>query len=129
MGTDSEPQTCDECDGTSFRTNRLRNLQDHETKGSSTNYLFDPNGNMVLDVSKKMLVEHDWRNMPVSFKFYDHIPDTYANAGDLSTIAGAWQNLASKVAAEGAVLLSEVQMLYDASGNRVQKTTLMSRRF
>lgn len=64
-----------------------------------------------------MYVEYDWRDLPVSFKFYDRIVDAVA---DLNPDQ-AWRFFDQTQTGNGAVLLSEVRMVYDAAGNRVQK--------
>lgn len=97
-------------------TNQLNSIANHRTKGTVKNYLYDPNGNMVLDQSKKMVAVYDWRDMPVSFKFYNTIPAAAVNTPN------AWQNLEQNILANGGVLKGEVKMAYDAGGNRVVKT-------
>jgi len=86
-------------------TSRLKN---QPIKGQIDNFIFDPNGNMVLDKSKKMTIEYDWRDMPILFRFYSSIP------GNLT-----WTNLGS---IDPGLLVSQVAMMYDAAGNRVLKT-------
>lgn len=78
------------------------------------NYVYDPNGNMILDRSKKMTVEYDWRNMPVAFKFFKSLPNREI----------AWSEVANLKFTDGLVQSTEVQVMYDASGNRVWKKTL-----
>jgi YD repeat-containing protein len=99
--------------------NQLNKI-DHK-KDQDNNYIYDPNGNMVLDFSKKMLVEYDWRDMPVKYKFFDQIP-TSILTGDVSSL---WHDLEGSITSplvpgHGKVV-SEVDMNYDASGNRVTK--------
>jgi hypothetical protein len=77
---------------------------------------------MVYDASKKMVIYHDWRNMPVLFTFYNaeitglstYFTDTYNGVV-------SFENLVSVCEATTAVKLSQVTMLYDANGNRVAK--------
>jgi antitoxin component YwqK of YwqJK toxin-antitoxin module len=78
------------------------------------NYLYDANGNMVLDKSKKMGIIYDWRNLPVMFKFYASIPANVSrdDAGSLDTRSH-----------DPVPLLSYVVMRYDAAGARVMKQT------
>lgn len=96
-------------------TNQLNSISNHQTKSTANNYLYDPNGNMILDFSKKMVVVYDWRDMPVSFKFYDQIPPYILN------LVFAWIKLEQRITANGGVLKAEVKMVYDAQGNRVLK--------
>lgn len=77
------------------------------------NYLYDPNGNMVLDRSKNMVIEYNWRDMPTKFKFYSDIPLDDPSGDPLQ-----WSDLSSLSIS---ALISEVQMMYDSQGNRVQK--------
>ena len=63
--------------------------------GSVTNYDYDPRGNMIEDKAKKMTANYDWRDMPTTFSFTDD--DEFRTP------------------------LSRVDMVYDASGNRVLK--------
>lgn len=90
-------------------------------KDQANNYVYDPNGNMVLDFSKKMLVEYDWRDMPIKYKFFNQIP-TSILSGDVSSL---WIDLegtiTSPLVAGNGKVVSEVDMVYDASGNRVTK--------
>jgi hypothetical protein len=108
-------------DGTPTYKNRLQYIANSSSKdktaGNNPAYLYDPNGNMVLDRSKRMCIEYDWRDLPITFRFFDNIPD----------IAFSWHNGAKSIDAQvqesGARLLSEVQMLYSAAGERVTKST------
>jgi RHS repeat-associated protein len=90
-------------------TNKLKGITG-SAKDPSNNYEYDPNGNMILDRSKKMVVIYDWRNMPVCFSFYNTIPTPF----DPKTIDGT----------SGVNKISDVVMIYDASGNRVKKEVL-----
>ncbi len=67
----------------------------HRSMTNSNNFVYDSNGNMVEDKSKKMKVEYDWRNLPVKYELY-------ANLLDPSPV-------------------STFRMMYDAAGNRVAK--------
>jgi len=106
------------------KTSRLTHIAGTANKGRGSpgagkvNYLYDPNGNMILDYSKKMIVEYDWLDMPVSFAFYDKIVDQIFALAP----ADQWNRLTQTQEANGAKLLSTVRMVYDASGNRVLKT-------
>ncbi len=105
------------------QNSRLKNT----SGGESTNYLYDKNGNLVVDKIKKMVIEYDWRDMPVAFRFYSSIPPKVSvnNSGqyvleDLINGEDLYQYMARKVAG-GLTLLSQGVMCYDASGNRVLK--------
>lgn len=76
-------------------------------------YVYDPNGNMILDRSKNMIVEYDWRNLPVAFKFFKSLPNRSIT----------WEEVPNLKSTDGIVQSSEVQMMYDASGSRVWKKT------
>jgi YD repeat-containing protein len=90
------------------------------TLSNDNNFIYDPNGNMVLDYSKKMYIEYDWRNLPVTFTFYNSIPITILQAADETARAALWHNLKQNIEAT-ATPVSQVKMAYDASGNRVMK--------
>jgi hypothetical protein len=98
-------------------------------------YIYDGLGNCVIDMSKKMVIQYDWRDMPVCFTFYRNIP-----AGESSTSKikpdskGTFQINDSRIAIDDLYkycawasgqgemeVISTVYMLYDASGNRVMK--------
>lgn len=102
------------------RTNRLARVNGYH--GDPSNFVFDLNGNMILDKSKKMAVRYDWRNLPVAFIFYDGLP-LNVTAG----FEGEWSDPVMTIdqAIESAVNygteISRVTMLYDAQGNRVYK--------
>ena len=95
-------------------SNKLEKITHKKDPGSLLptsfpNYEYDANGNMIIDRSKKMAITYNWLNMPISFKFYASIPI------DINTLSSL-------------PVLSEVRMLYDASGNRVLKTTYVPTR-
>jgi hypothetical protein len=83
---------------------------------------------MVVDRNKKMVVEYDWRDLPVRFSFYDQIPsaigaDDYGEwtIGD-NTWTGTLYGYLRKLVEDGEIeLLSQVAMLYDSEGRRVTK--------
>jgi len=113
-----------------------------KAKATSTDndYLYDIFGNMVVDKQKKMIIEYDWRNLPVKFSFYNAIPSAIQNEKmadgqtdkGIFTISGytVTKHNSSELAAfmrvqvaasSGTSLLSTVTMLYDAGGMRVMK--------
>jgi hypothetical protein len=94
--------------------------------GVDVNYLYDFNGNMVYDGSKKMVIRHDWRNLPITFELYNAglnatILDKYALDADYNGTVPQSEFDADVKTAIGAQLRAEVIMLYDAGGNRVLK--------
>jgi hypothetical protein len=96
-------------------TSRLKNTSASNTE---SDYFYDKQGNLVLDKLKKMVIEYDWRDMPVKFKFYDEIPSAppmFNSKGTLFSDASSYFESAHKT------MLSQVVMLYDASGNRALK--------
>jgi hypothetical protein len=64
-------------------------------RSNSDNYVYDDNGNMIIDRSLKEKIEYDYRNMPIKIIHYS---DTL-----MTTIA------------------KTVEFIYDADGNRVKK--------
>lgn len=110
-------------------TNRIKN-----TDGSSiVNYLYDADGNLVIDFQKKMIIKYDWRNLPVYFRFFESIPGTnkisYNNQGtyeiidpEFSADKKGFKSLDKYMESRTDIkLLSTVHMIYDAAGNRVLK--------
>lgn len=91
-------------------TNRLSGISSSGSR-EGANYIYDNIGNMVLDRSKKMTVEYDWRNMPVRFNIYDNIPSSVIDLASMTNINTD----------PNTHRLHEIFMLYDASGNRVKK--------
>jgi YD repeat-containing protein len=91
-------------------------------------YFYDKHGNLVVDINKKMVIEYDWRDMPVVFRFYDAIPsEVSADDNGLVVVDDDETDLYKFMANQSGgsspaiTLLSQVIMLYDASGNRVMK--------
>jgi hypothetical protein len=52
---------------------------------AAPNYIYDYNGNLVCDLSKKMIIEYDWRNMPVKFYLYSFMTGTFVHWSDVQT--------------------------------------------
>jgi len=66
-------------------------------EGEINTFTYDANGNMIEDKTKRMVIDYDWRNMPVRFKLKD---------------------------VDGRIrFVSEI--VYDASGNRVAKSNFV----
>lgn len=105
-------------------TNRLEKTNRNPT---GQEYIYSKSGNLIVDFTKKMVVEYDWRDMPCIFQFYD----TLANAGithdSRGTYNGAdlYSHLKSKVADSTLNIISEVIMLYNASGDRIAKEEIL----
>lgn len=98
----------------------IPNSSKDRTVNQNPNYIYDPNGNMVLDRSKNMAVIYDWRDMPLKFKFYDRIPDEQIQWNDVHRL----EELYPQGHPSGAVqVFSYVTMMYDPGGNRVMKST------
>ena len=104
-----------------------------KAKSENIDYTYDNFGNMVIDRSKKMIIEYDWRDMPVRFLFFKDIPGTdkisFDERGTYSITDDSHntQNLVeymealSKADSENYGLLSTVVMVYDTNGSRVLK--------
>lgn len=93
-------------------TNKVKSIPG-SGKGDATvaNFIYDPNGNMILDRAKRMAVEYDWSDMPVNFYMFADPID-----GEIDT----WEEVKSLYDGEW---IRKVTMTYDASGNRVKKET------
>jgi YD repeat-containing protein len=103
-------------------SNKVHTIEGHASKGNVNNFVYDPNGNMIFDYSKKMYVDYDWRNLPISFKFYNSISSDLLITDNETARANLWRTLKQAIeAASGTTMVSEVKMVYDASGNRVVK--------
>jgi hypothetical protein len=89
-------------------TNRVTSVSGHPTRAASGTFVYDPNGNMVLDRSKKMAIKYDWRGLPVLFRFYPSLPASVS-----------WDQALNLGNAR-----ADVEMIYDASGSRVLKRTV-----
>ena len=103
-------------------SNRLKT----RTKGDeeSDEYIYDENGNMVVDFTKNMVIEYDWRNLPVSFRFYNELAGLGIPKDANGTYAGSTgllDYMNAKVGSDEVTLVSSVIMAYDADGNRVCK--------
>jgi YD repeat-containing protein len=82
-------------------------LLNNPIKNRPANFIYDRNGNQVVDKSKKIVTIYDWRDMPVMFKFYLSLPS------DINwPVTGL----------DESQLVSQVAMMYDAAGDRVLKT-------
>lgn len=91
--------------------NQLNKTSNHAV---SKNYIYNKNGAIVCDMSRKCIFELDWRDLITSIKFYSAIPASVTSY-DLLVQEGLWKN---------SNLVSEIKMTYDASGNRIAKQTI-----
>jgi len=106
-------------DSNNKNSNRLQQVSAGPSNPTARKYAYDPNGNMIFDDSKNMVIYYDWRNMPYSFRLYKRT----ATITDAYTTLTTPQLVETKLLAVGATFESEVKMLYDAGGNRVVKST------
>jgi YD repeat-containing protein len=104
--------------------NRLRKT----ASNNDNQYYYDKHGNLVVDRNKYMVIEYDWRDMPIVFRFYDYLQSTITcetngqvKVNDTETDLYKYLALKSGGQTPIMLLLSQVVMLYDASGNRVMK--------
>jgi hypothetical protein len=69
-----------------------------------------------------MIIKYDWRNLPVSYRFYSAIPSGITkNSAGSCTNSNLYSFIKSKVDDNSIQLLSTVVMLYNAAGDRVGK--------
>lgn len=114
-------------------TSRLR-----KTGTSGNRFIYDEFGNLLVDKTKKLVIQYDYRNLPVFFRFYSSIPsgigsDTrgsiYITDSEYSGDKGDVEKYMDYIKTKTKGTSSEVKMtgiavmLYDASGNRVMKTS------
>jgi RHS repeat-associated protein len=93
--------------------NQVVRVPGHLYKGHPNAYVYDPEGNMVMDRSKRMTIDYDALGQAVAFRVYQAIPEaifTWEDVRDnrLETL-------------HGATLLEKTEMAYDAFGQRVFK--------
>lgn len=88
------------------------------TSGARKEYVYDPNGNMVLDRKRKMVIEYDWQNLPTTMRVYDGIPDLELSWTDVEGNKLQTQHGRTQVAL--------FEFLYDAGGDRVSKEVWVS---
>ncbi len=95
-------------------SNQLTHLPNEtDPDNSLKNYIYDPNGNVVMDRSKNMTIDYDWRDMPVKFRIYQSIP-----AQEFT-----WEQVKDNGLAinYSATLTMDIEVLYDASNQRISK--------
>jgi len=108
----------------------LNRLKKAKTGGKE--YIYNEHGSLVIDINKKMVVELDWREMPMLLRFYDRIPvssteigvdarGTYVINDTSCKDCDLYQYLEYLEKTSAINLISTVTMIYDAAGNRVCK--------
>ena len=102
-------------------TNRLKNTS--KNAASEKEYVYDHRGNLIVDFTKNMVIRYDWRNLPVTYKFYDDLSDAGITKNEVGTCTNfdLYYEIKQKVDNNDMVLVSTVMMVYDAGGNRVCK--------
>ncbi len=88
-------------------TSALKSVNAHTDED---NYLYNKNGSMVVDKSKKMIIHYNWNSKPETIYFYNTLPDDVEDLWRSEDLTGG-----------NIQLLKTVVMIYDANGNRVQK--------
>mgnify|MGYP003293474486 CR=1 FL=1 len=91
-------------------TNRLKSVADgmggtgdNRNMGDVANFVYDSEGNLTEDKSKRMTIAYDWRGMPVEFKRQDKCYDIHE------------QVVCDSI---------KLEIAYDGAGSRVSKTLL-----
>jgi len=104
--------------GSAAYSNRL---QKTSKNGVNQDYIYDVFGNLIVDLTKKMVIEYDWRNLPIAFRFYSNLSTILVKT--VNTIGTSYDPQLAKTinGNASAIRTSQVVMLYDASGNRVAK--------
>lgn len=104
--------------GADGNTNRLKSTS--RNPAGTVGYIYDKHGNMVVDLSKNLLIRYDWRDMPIEYLFYDNLGGVAFSTNTVGTWNGS-TDLYEYVEGQSVNLESTVTMLYDADGNRVCK--------
>lgn len=94
-------------------TNQVTSLPGSTSKGNANTYVYDPEGNLVLDRSKNLVIDYDDQGLPETFRFYNSLP----------TQTLTWKDVDSNglVTHFGKTETGHVEMEYDAFGQRVLK--------
>ncbi len=91
------------------------NQLSHVTNANSPeNFVYDPDGNMVLDRERLMTIDYNSSGEAVNFNFYNQLP-----TGSLT-----WYQVMDNKLEDGTTTIrrAQVEMLYGVGGNRVMKT-------
>ena len=91
--------------------NQLTGIEKSVKAGA--NFVYDYNGNMIIDQSKNIAIEYDWRDMPVSFYFFPK---------GINVPVDSWEKVENLIATGN--WTRQVVMTYNASGERVKKEIL-----
>ena len=95
--------------------NQLNNLPGHSNpiKAAADNYVYDPEGNLVLDRSKNIVIDYDYQGLPVAFRTYNSIP----------TEALTWLDVQNNCLATnfGKIQTERLEVVYDPFGQRTLK--------
>jgi YD repeat-containing protein len=103
-------------DAQAGKTSRLRSIG----TAAPTRFVYDQDGNVIVDLDKKMTIRYDWRGLPVEFRFYGGaLPSLEANIDERGEYDG--DVYATIHGYSNTELVSTVSMFYDAGGNRVYK--------
>lgn len=99
-------------------TNRLKKTNN----ATADEYVYSTHGNLLVDYTKQMVIEYDWRDMPVVYRFYSAIPSgiTKDNRGTC-TNDNVYNFMKEKVDDGTIDLVSTVVMIYNAAGKRMGK--------
>jgi hypothetical protein len=101
--------------GTSSRLRKTNN-----TDNTHHEYIFDTRGNLIVDFTKNMIINYDWRNLPFEYRFYSDLNKAEITKNIQSGTLRNW-SLISKVINGEIQIVAKVFMIYDADGNRVCK--------
>jgi hypothetical protein len=84
---------------------------------ATNNYIYDLNGNLILDKAKKMSIQYNWRDLPIRFSFFSGTLPSIVQSDDVARTG----DLITSYLLQHCDRLSSVEMSYDAAGNRVRK--------
>ncbi len=100
-------------------TNRLKKIG----ASSEIRFVYDKNGNIVLDIQRGMFIKYDWRDLPAEYRFYENLSSSITEITGSLNMKGEYVfgNSLEEDILENKALLSRVIMIYDSGGNRVAK--------
>lgn len=102
-------------------SNYSNRLKKNSKNGSDKDYIYDAFGNLVVDLRKNMLIEYDWRDMPIAFRFYSNLSSVVTKTVNAIGTTADPQLVKTIIGNSTALMISQVVMLYDAAGKRVAK--------
>jgi RHS repeat-associated protein len=94
--------------------NQLDRIPGHSNKGVTNAYVYDPDGNLVLDRSKRMVIDYDALGQAIAFRTYQTLPSANLTWADVEGNGLAAPRF-------GCILQRTVTMAYDPFGQRVFK--------